>query len=576
MTDARRRSKDRSDDEQLQELRQLIVGPEKSLLAKLGRRLEDREARTRAVSEVLPEAFVMRDAEDESLAKLLSPSIEEVIRTSVRRNPKVLIDALFPIIGSTIRKAIADAFRNMLQSLNEGLEHSLTLEGLKWRWEAWRSGKSFAEIVLLRTIEYRVEQVFLIHGETGLKIDHLALDSVVAEDPDLVSSMFTAIRDFVKDSFQVGESAAIGELKIGDLTIWVEQGPYAMLAAVIRGNPPVHLREVIQSALEMIHVTHGQDLAAFDGDDIERLEVRPFLSDCLLEKKRPRKKPKYAWGLLTAALVVLVILASLLIWRNVSEGVKLRRYVETLNSQPGILVTSAERQAGQFVIYGLRDPLSTDPVALAESAGISAESVQGYWKPYFASESRFIIQRAEKILHPPASVQLGFSDGVLELSGYASAYWLGRARELAQLIPGVRSLDTGSLEEARSGPLRQLQEQIEGTRIYFALGSSDIDPQGAQSLARIAADLKNLFSEARRAGLEVQLEILGQADNLGSPAFNRVLSLARAETVRARLIEAGVEADRVVAQGAFDQTDVSAERRVSFTVAWDDLEESRR
>ena len=86
----------------------------------------------------------------------------------MRRDPHVLADALFPVMGPAIRKSITETLRGMLESFNEALDNSFSLRGLKWRVEAMRTGKPFAEIVLMHSLLYRVEQVFLIHRETGL------------------------------------------------------------------------------------------------------------------------------------------------------------------------------------------------------------------------------------------------------------------------------------------------------------------------------------------------------------------------------------------------------------------------
>ena len=36
-----------------------------------------------------------------------------------------------------------------------------------------RTGRSFAEVVMLRSLVYRVEQIFLIHRETSLSLLHV-------------------------------------------------------------------------------------------------------------------------------------------------------------------------------------------------------------------------------------------------------------------------------------------------------------------------------------------------------------------------------------------------------------------
>ena len=154
---------------------------------------------------------------------------------------------------AAIRKAIAASLSSMLESLNQTLDHSLSWRSLQWRVTALRTGKSFAEIVLLNTLVYRVEQVLLIDRDTGLLLQHVTSSAVKAQDADMVSGMLTAIRDFARDSFRVSEDEALDQFRVGDLSVWVEQGPHAILATVIRGNAPSELRQRMQEAVEHVH-----------------------------------------------------------------------------------------------------------------------------------------------------------------------------------------------------------------------------------------------------------------------------------------------------------------------------------
>ena len=80
----------------------------------------------------------------------------------------------------------------MLENFNQLLEQSLSPKSLRWRFDAWRTGRSYSELVLLNTLEYEVEQVFLIHQETSLLIQHVYSEFAEKKDPDMVSS-FAAI-----------------------------------------------------------------------------------------------------------------------------------------------------------------------------------------------------------------------------------------------------------------------------------------------------------------------------------------------------------------------------------------------
>ena len=106
-----------SEGDGLAELRSLIVGPEHELLGSLKARLDNPATRTADVSEVLADAIVLR-GKDQHLARALAPTLEDAITASVRRNPRPLADALFPVMGPAIRKAIAHTLAGMMESFN--------------------------------------------------------------------------------------------------------------------------------------------------------------------------------------------------------------------------------------------------------------------------------------------------------------------------------------------------------------------------------------------------------------------------------------------------------------------------
>src|SRR5512134_1091423 len=169
-----------NDDESMAELRTLLLGPAEKQIAEVHERLTDPRRQLKEVSHVLPAAI--RSRKDDELTDALAPTVAAALQQSVRKNPKPLADAIFPIIGPAIRKAIAAALSGMVQSLNQSMTYSLSIKGLKWRLEALRTGKSFAEVVMLKTLRYRVEQVFLIHQETGLLLQQVSAPGIQLQD----------------------------------------------------------------------------------------------------------------------------------------------------------------------------------------------------------------------------------------------------------------------------------------------------------------------------------------------------------------------------------------------------------
>src|SRR5215472_6661174 len=222
-----------SGDQRLAELRALLLGPDREAWDGLRQRLENPSRRAEDVAGVLAEAVRLRS--DYKLRRALQPLLEEALQLSVQSNPRMLADALFPIFGKAIRKAVTAELGGMLQSLSQTLEQSFSLRSLRWRWESIQTRKPYAEVVLLRSLLYRVEQVFLIHRHSGLLLEHVAVPSAETKDPDTVSGMLTAIQDFVRDSVGGTEGDNLETVRMGEIGVMLAYGPDAILCGFVRG-----------------------------------------------------------------------------------------------------------------------------------------------------------------------------------------------------------------------------------------------------------------------------------------------------------------------------------------------------
>jgi OOP family OmpA-OmpF porin len=470
--------------------------------------------------------------------------VERAITASVQRNPAPLADALFPVMGPAIRKAVASSLAAMVESLNRTLEYGLSWRSLEWRLEAWRTGRPFAEVVLLKTLLYRVEQVFLIDARSGLLLQHVRSGPADVRDADMVSGMLTAIRDFVRDSFRVAEGDALEAFKVGDLTVRVEQGPRAFVAAVVRGTPPPEFRRVLQGAVETVHLQFAEVLEHFAGDASVFEAARPALEVCLQSQYRQEARPRArgAWALLVVVLAALALWAGLA-WR---ERARWNSYLEALRAEPGLVVVSAERSWGRRSVTGLRDPLARDPAALLAPAGLSAADVQARWEPYQALDPRLVLERARAGLRPPPGTAVDLRDGALLVSGTAPAAWLAEAHRLAPLIAGITRLDASPAVEAG---LAAITARLAARTPLFVKGSAQLAPGQDAVLRAVIADLRELDTLAGLSSRRVRVDVVGHADADGAPEANLPLSRTRAERVAAAIAREGLSGLDVVALG---------------------------
>ncbi len=520
------------------ELRGLIVGPERERIDKVERKLDDPRLNVDEVSRVLPEA-VQRRAADRELGMALGPVVGEAIKVSVRRDPQPIVDAIFPIIGPAIRRAIASAFSELVESINTTLEHSFSPRGLGWRFEALRTGKSFGEVVLSHSLLFRAEQLFLIHRESGLLVKHLTAPGVKALPPDMVAGMLTAITEFARDSFQVSKQEGLDSLAMGDLTVLVEQGPAATLASVVRGHAPVAYREVLQEAVEGVQRAHAADLDRFVADGVP-FEVRPeLLEPCLISQLAESKGRGSPWKLVVAAALLLLGLGWCA-YPKVQASRAFNRYVTQLREEPGVVVGSVGRRDGQYVVTGLRDPLARDPKALIAEAGLDTAVLVSHWEPYIALRPEFVLRRAGGAIKPPAPVTLAMRGDTLAAVGVASESWMRSAQTTAAAVAGVGAVDFSQLKDSVDVAMRATADQVEQLRVEFARG--DVYPVGAfrSTADSMAATVLRLITDAGNNRREVAVEVRASTDSIGNAQVNLELREGRSRALRALMIARGV------------------------------------
>jgi OOP family OmpA-OmpF porin len=481
-------------EDRFDELSALLFGPERDRLRRLEQRLNE-SARAEEVAAVIAEAIRLRSTRDKGLRKALQGTVEEALALSVRRNPRMLAEALFPIFGRAVRRAIASELQGMMQNLNQMLEQSVSVRSLRWRWEALRTGRPYSEIVLLRSMLFQVEQVFLVHRKTGLLLEHVTSESAVVRDAEMVSGMLTAVQDFVRDSFTESGEDELETARVGEFTLLLAYGPQAILAGVVRGTVPRSLQTTFHETVEAVHERHLQALLAFEGDVTPFAPTRDLLRACLLGQAPPsatRRWPAWlrrslAWGLPA------LLLASLGLWwlLTAREERRWAAYVATLRDQPGLFVTSSGKQDGRYFITGLRDPLAADPASLLAPAGLALSRVQTLWEPFHSLQPRFAAERLY--------------------------------------------LD--------------LKRAVETRRVRFALGSAELSFDQEEATRDIAGRIRQLFDAAAETDRAVRLEVRGDTDPLGTEQFNATLARDRARSVFSVFQAVGLPQDKVILRG---------------------------
>lgn len=432
-------------------LRRLLMGPDYEKLLQHKVTLENPELLAKYISPVVSEALKLRSRQDASLQQTLNPIVTEALLDSVSKDPRPIADALYPIMGPAIRKSINSTMNQMMSNFNELLEQSISPRSWQWRFDAWRTGRSYSEVVLMNNLVFQVEQVFLISRETGLLLQHVLADTAISKDPDMVSGMLTAIQDFTSDSFSIEENSSLNSLKLGDLTVLIEQGPSATLATVVRGAVPQGMQQILTETLENIHHQEAQNLQNYDGNPKHFEHLQPLLANCLRMKQKNRevesqkntnKHKKVIWF----ALPLLMLGLAYLIYNSMQKQHNWNEIQARLNDEPGLIVIQTLKQDGKYKISGLIDPLANKPSNILTSDIVNSLPLEFSFKPYLSLEPIIILSRIKKALLVPKSVDLRLNDEVLYATGHASPDWIKQFRLRVPLFAGIKTVNLNQLK----------------------------------------------------------------------------------------------------------------------------------
>jgi hypothetical protein len=110
---------------------------------------------------------------------------------------------------------------------------------------------------------YALENLFLIHND-GRLVAHVAKVENTKLDQDVVSAMFTAVQEFVRDSFQKGE-VGLKKLEIGDKNVVIEKGSSAYTALIYSGWPDRETFEMLPMLLRDIEERYKGKLEKWNG-----------------------------------------------------------------------------------------------------------------------------------------------------------------------------------------------------------------------------------------------------------------------------------------------------------------------
>ncbi len=577
-------------EQQLEQLRSLILGKNSHVVTDA----IQKEART-IVGEVFTEALHDRQKKDGSVNKVLLPIVEDAVEDSVAHNSDRLVNSLYPLMGSLVRKSVTAFLTDFMEKTNQLIDSSLTFKGLTWRIKAWQAGVKFSQYVASQTFVYRVEHVFLIHRETGLLLNSVNFNSTAKSDADLISSMLTAINDFVGDSFLDNEDGLKEQLETvttDNFTLLIKPGPNALVVAAVTGKPPQKVSDKLQIILESIHSLYANELMQFNGDNEAFVTAENLLRDCLLaEQKTPepknKKTPWFAW-LAVLAFMILIGFQAVKWWENQALTDKLM----TLDNKPGVVINHIDVQSNNKVELDiLRDPDAILVSDWLEENSLTIEQLSLTERLYHSLDSDILNIRAQRVLLEYPELNMVWNKERLYLSGTlavlkseklvntlaVAGFTVGRNLIITDIKPPSVS-EAISDKAIKAQIFKDLVGRIATIQLEFPVASADVTPNMELTLQQLYQYFHQLNQLADELDVSVGLVVIGCSDNSGSTAKNTLLSRQRAQNTGNGLNLLGLNKDQMYITG-LGQIDImnvkNNARKVLFNVLYVSKDEKK-
>jgi outer membrane protein OmpA-like peptidoglycan-associated protein len=492
-----------------------------------------------ATADILVEAFRKAEvARHKELASAVAPLVVAAIQSEIRNSKDMMVEALYPITGRLVTAAVANAFRDLVESLNQRIDAMVSADVWRLRLRALATGRSLAEVALAEADSASVKRALLLERGSGRVLASWPRQTQCDDHDELTSGLIAAITEFAATVY-ADRGGELRMLDLGSSHVFLRASARVIVAAEFAGKLSGARERRLDEAFLKIVEAHEKDEqapgAAALGDELgEALKDGPA---------KPASK--------TPLIVVGCVVAALALWAAYGPAKRALRdyriskaYAEALKAHPGLgnfpLRLEIDHEYERVVLRGLSAD-EIEPQALLDAIAPAA-------LPYR-------VERAVKTVATTWSIR--------EESESTQA-------RLAQLRSELEQ-STASLDRLRAelgaAPLR-LRRLIDHFAVFFTEQENLVDPAAAN------AGLDELARLLKGGGEE--LRVVGYADEVGTAASNRAVSRRRAEKVVAMLVERGVARDKlaIVARSTLvpiAETGVGAarSRRVAFERAYD-------
>ena len=543
---------------EIDKLKALLFSPESARLAAAEAHIDALESRVgdaprleAATAEILVDALRRAEvAQHRELAAAIAPVVVAAIRSEIHNSKDMMVEALYPITGRLVAAAVANAFRELIESINRRLDALVSTNQWKLRLKSLTSGRPMAEIALSQAMGANFQRILLFERGSGILLANWSANAGRADNPELISGMIAAISEFAASvlSSQHGE---LRTLDLGASQVFLRASSQIVLAAETAGDLSRNDQHALDAAFLDLVDRHdrGETIGPADLAALGEHFDEPGAVDARAGKSKV--------GIAAAVLSLLVGLALIIPILHWQREAAIARALERVRAaNPALraypLHYEVDNSAGKVLLQGLAgSPADAAKAIAAVTAGATPYQVIPDIA-IVASEAQLQASAAQAsaLTARIQDLESRTAAALTEIRGELKSDITGKSSEIASVGGAVEAMATrlADSQAAQSARLEVLRREV-NTQIAdkaVAVGALAADVQTIKSAADQQAQANAANGDALRSAFDRLAKVddsrLKQAEQLGAETASRIEPLSAGLDAANRAIAASNDA----------------------------------
>ncbi len=234
----------------LEQLRELIVRGERERLDEIQRILDTPEELDKKAAPVIEQHLDERVSHiQNNFKQTFGKQVNKLVEQKLEASKEELLNLLYPMIGSMVKKFISYQFQLLQESIEEQIQSTQSFfspKNMVRRVKVMLFGISEEDQLLLDLGKITVEEVYVIQKDSGLLIGSYSKNETMNQD--MVAGMITALKAFAEDAFQ-RQHEELEMIEWGGYNIVIQNVYSYYFAAAVSGLMTVRTKRKISEQL---------------------------------------------------------------------------------------------------------------------------------------------------------------------------------------------------------------------------------------------------------------------------------------------------------------------------------------